>query len=259
MSADSGGRGPYERHAAAIEAETDRLAEAARNAGPDAPVPTCPGWTMTKLVKHVGIIQRWAEHIVRERVQRRISPREVPVTLPGDADGYPDWLAAGARTLAATLRAAEPGDAVWTWAPGGNARFWARRMLHEAAVHRADAEIAHGGEPRFDADVATDGVDELLANLAGAPGVLERLAALDDAGRTLHLHATDAEGGEWMITLSSEGFTWTHGHGKGDVAVRGAAGDLLLLVYGRLAPAGGRFEIFGDRDLLTRWLEATPI
>ncbi|MBB5628289.1 maleylpyruvate isomerase family mycothiol-dependent enzyme [Sphaerisporangium krabiense] len=250
----------YERFIAAAEAETSRMAAAAREAGPEAPVPTCPGWSVTKLLKHLGIVQRWAAHIVGERVQVPVGTRQVPVELPGDPGDYPGWLEDGGRALAATLRAAGPGAPVWSWGPGGTAGFWARRMAHEAAVHRADAEIAAGLAPRFDARLAADGVDEFLGNLGMVPAVAERLAALGEESRTLHFHATDLDGaGEWLVRLTPGGFTWEHGHGKGDVAARGTASDLLLLVYGRSDPASGRVEVLGDEGLLTRWLAATPL
>jgi len=85
---------------------------------------------------------------------------------------------------------------------------------------------------------------------AFAPGVAE----LRGAGESLHLHATDVDG-EWMIELHPDGFRWEHAHGKGTVAVRGRASDLMLLMYGRLsADDGERFTCFGDTELLVRWL-----
>ena len=72
---------------------------------------------------------------------------------------------------------------------------------------------------------------------------------------TVHLHATDDvpdHAGEWMISVADE-VTWSHDHGKGDVAVRGAASDLLLLAWGRLDPAADAFEVFGDGDIAHRW------
>jgi hypothetical protein len=132
-------------------------------------------------------------------------------------------------------------------------------MLHETTVHRLDAEFALGREPRAGAAVAVDGVDEFLGNLAAAGRFATALGELDDEG-TLHLHATDLPGdgaGEWMVTLTPERFTWAHGHGKGDAAVRGTASDLLLLVYGRVPPVDGRYQVFGDQALLGRWLDKT--
>ena len=148
---------------------------------------------------------------------------------------------------------------MWTWAPGGTAGWWARRLVHETAVHRYDAANALGAPFVLDAAVAVDGVDEFLANLPGAaasfaPGAAE----LRGEGETIHFHATDAEG-EWMITLTPEGFTWGHGHGKGDVAARATAADLLLLVYGRLPATSERVQRFGDTELLDRWQQRAAI
>ncbi|WP_424535633.1 maleylpyruvate isomerase family mycothiol-dependent enzyme [Sphaerisporangium viridialbum] len=260
MSVEIEGRWSHEDYCSALEAELGRFAGAVEGADPAAEVPTCPGWTLTKLLKHVGITQRWAEHLVRHRVRERLPSRDVPVTLPDDDKGYPGWLAAGGATLVATLREAGADAEVWSWGADQHAHFWSRRMLHECTVHRADAEIALGREPRVDARVAADGVDELLDNLTAATWVAGALKELGEGGEVLHFHATDVdEGGEWTVTLGPEGFSWEHGHGKGDVAVRGTASDLLLLVYGRLKPADARFEVFGDRDLLARWQRKTAL
>ncbi|GGK76634.1 hypothetical protein Sme01_20700 [Sphaerisporangium melleum] len=246
---------------AALEAEVARLAEVAGGAGLATPVPTCPGWTLGKLLRHVGITHRWAGHIVRERVAAPIRSRDVPVALPADDAEYPGWLADGGTALVAALRDAGPAAPAWSWA--GEPRFqtsgfWARRMLHETTVHRADAEITLGREPRIAADVAVDGVEELLDNLRVAGWIAGRLAELPGGGERLHFHATDAgEAGEWTVTLTPGGFTWERGHGKGEVAVRGAAADLLLLLYGRRRPSEPRFEIFGDQALLDTWLTKT--
>ena len=43
-------------------------------------------------------------------------------------------------------------------------------------------------------------------------------------------------------------------HAKGDVAARGTASDLLLMMWNRITP--DRLDVFGDGDLLTRWQRA---
>lgn len=263
MSVETPGALSYEGYCSAVDAEIARFAEIAVHADPAMPVPTCPGWTVTKLLKHLGIAHRWVEHIVGGRLLVPIPQRDVPVALPSDERAYPGWLAEGGKSMVATLRAAGPDAAVWSWGAGQSSGFWARRMLHETTVHRADAEIALGREPRVDAAIATDGVGEILDNLLAAPWAAGGLTGIGDGGETLHFHATDVEAageGEWMVTLlPGGGYTWEHGHGKGDVAVRGTASDLLLLVYGRLDPLAGRFEVFGDHDLLARWRRHTAI
>ncbi|WP_113698692.1 maleylpyruvate isomerase family mycothiol-dependent enzyme [Nonomuraea lactucae] len=240
-------------YCAHVEREAARLVELVTGAAPAAPVPTCPGWTLADLITHVGTTHRWVIHIVGNRVQERIWSREVPNGLAEGQSGDPAWLADGARRLLATLRSADPDTPVWSWGAGRSAAYWARRMAYELLIHRVDAELALGLEPVVAPATAIDGVDEFLANLPYARWVTRRLAELDAEGATIHLHATDADG-EWTITQGPKGrIDWEHGHAKGDVAVRGPAKDLLLMVYGRRF--AGTLAVFGDRALLDRWLE----
>jgi hypothetical protein len=68
----------------AIVEHTRRLAESAAAAGPDAAVPTTPGWTITDLVEHVGQTQHWVAEIIERRITDPIQlPTEMAV-LPTD-------------------------------------------------------------------------------------------------------------------------------------------------------------------------------
>ena len=248
----------YERYCAATEAEIVGLAALISDADPAAPVATCPEWTLARMTKHLGIVHRWAEYIVRTGAPGRVDQRDIDAGLPATADAYPAWLGDGGTRLVATLRAAGPDAPVWAWGTDQHARWWARRMLHETTVHRADAELALGREPEIDADAAVDGIDEFLALLHYGRRTSGGLAELPSGGETVHLHATDRDG-EWMITLGPDGMTWQRGHGKGSVAVRGPAATLLLFAYGRVRPDDERLTVFGDRDLLATWQEKTAL
>ena len=147
---------------------------------------------------------------------------------------------------------------MWAWGADQHARFWARRMLHETTIHHADALLALGREPAIEAAQAVDGVGEFLENLPHAAYFAPNVKELKGSGESLHFHCTDTEG-EWLIRLQPDGFSWEHGHGKGSVAVRGSASDLLLLVYGRLEPDPERFQVFGEEGVLARWLEHAHI
>jgi uncharacterized protein (TIGR03083 family) len=59
-------------------------------------------------------------------------------------------------------------DPVWAFGEMRPASFWARRMAHETAVHRADAEIAVGRTPDLAPELAADAIDERLGMLSGA-------------------------------------------------------------------------------------------
>ena len=60
----------YERLCSEIVAQTDLLRAHIAMEGADMtlPVPTCPGWNVGQLVRHLGGGQRWAETIVRTGV-----------------------------------------------------------------------------------------------------------------------------------------------------------------------------------------------
>jgi uncharacterized protein (TIGR03083 family) len=250
----------YDRYYAEIEAEAARIAEMARGADLAAPVPTCPGWTLTKLLTHVGRTHRWAGAAVAGRATEAVDPRGLDDGVPPeDLEGRLAWLTGGAARVVQVIREAGPETRVWSWVDEQSAGFWARRMAHETLVHRADACLALGADFAPAPELAADGVSELL-DLIASTKARERKPAFGELagdGQTLHFHATDAglgETGEWLVRLTPGGVVWEHGHGKGEVAVRGTATDLLLVIYRRLPPATPGIEVLGDRRLFDHWL-----
>jgi uncharacterized protein (TIGR03083 family) len=148
---------------------------------------------------------------------------------------------------------------VWTFTGIRPAGFWARRMAHETAVHCADAELAVGREVAISPELGADGIDEWLWLLAEDPD--EPPDQLRGEGQTLHLHATDEgldDAGEWLITRTPEGIAVQAGHAKADVAVRGPAAKLLLVLLRRLPPTEPGVQVLGDQELLGYWLDNTP-
>ncbi|MFI6262674.1 maleylpyruvate isomerase family mycothiol-dependent enzyme [Micromonospora sp. NPDC051006] len=238
---------------------------AAHLAGADlcAPVPSCPGWTLGQLVRHVGAGHRWAEETVRTRASAPL-PDTALRDLSGQEDGDPavlgPWLAEGGVRLADTLRAAGPQAQVWTPLPGrADAAFYARRFTHETLVHRADAALASGVPFTAGETVAVDALDEWM-ELDSLPVMLDlkpERRALFGPGRTVHLHATDVApevDAEWVVDLTGEVGTWRRAHAKAAVAVRGPLTELLLTVYGRRSPHDGTVQVLGDGELLDFWL-----
>jgi uncharacterized protein (TIGR03083 family) len=227
----------------ALRSEGAALADAARR-GLGPAVPACPGWDVADLVRHTGMVHRHKTEIVRGRLAG--PPRPWPPPLPPD-DELLGWYEAGLAELATLLEQEDPATRVWTWyRPDQTVGFWRRHMAHETAIHRVDAQSAHGEPEPVASDLAVDGVDELL-DVMLAPGLDGE--AVGGRGESLHLHATDAEG-EWLLRLLPAGVEVERGHGKGDAAARGTASDLHLFLYGRV-PAS-RLETFGDPALLAR-------
>jgi uncharacterized protein (TIGR03083 family) len=244
---------------AALVEETAAFGELIRGADPATPVPTCPGWTLRQLFRHVGRGNRWAAQIVADRRDTALDPRDVgDGKPPDDEDAAIDWLNAGAQLILDAVDAVGPDTDVWTFIGPRPAQWWIRRRVHEATVHRADAAIAVGTDFALAPDVAADGIDEWLERVA-----VEANAESSplDAGRTLHLHATDdglGAAGEWTITGTDDGIAWSHEHGKGDAALRGGAKGLLLAVVRRQTAADGGLEVFGDTAVWDGWLDRTP-
>ena len=226
-----------------ITAQARALADAARATPFDARVPSCPEWDVAKLLRHTGTAHRCACGVWPSRAP--LSPRVVPLAIPDDGDGLPDWLEAGAAELVATLGATDPDEACWSWIDDHHVRFWARRMACETVVHRWDGQTAAGAPEPIDGALAVEGIDEHLANL---PFVAPDAVA--GSGETLHLHCTDRDG-EWLLTRTPGGLEVLREHAKGDIALKGPASALYLLLVGRV-PASA-LEVFGDPEALDRW------
>ncbi|HEY1643020.1 MAG TPA: maleylpyruvate isomerase family mycothiol-dependent enzyme [Streptosporangiaceae bacterium] len=148
----------FSRYLDCLAAEFARL-RAAVPADLAAAVPTCPGWTVADLTRHVGRMYLHQSLCIRDRAEPEPWPppglaAEEPVTL----------LDRGYAALAAQFAAHGPADPAGCWfTPGQTVGFWARRMAQETVIHRIDAELSTGRVVgQVPADLATDGIDELL-------------------------------------------------------------------------------------------------
>lgn len=249
----------HDRYCTEIAAQAELLRATITDADMTAPVASCPGWNVGQLVRHLGGGQRWAEEVVRTRAAEPVADRQFR-----DLDAYVNedpavlgpWLTEGAERLAETLREAGPDARLWTPVDGGTTSFYARRFVHETAIHRSDSTLALGAEYVLDPEVAIDGLDEWM-ELGSLPmhfDVHPWMRELLGPDRTLHFHATDAPG-EWLVDLTGDSITWRRGHEKATVAVRGPLTELLLLIYKRRPVESAEVEIFGDTKLLDFWLE----
>lgn len=212
----------------------------------DAPAAACPGWAVRDLIAHHDGVLRFVT------AQLRATPGSdiVPFDPPDDDVPPIGSFASAADALLAELVATDPAEHRPNWADQPTAAFWFRRMAQEAVVHRWDVEAAHTTPAPIDPALAADGVSEF----GDVYLVHAKRRGIVGAGESVHLHATDpdleAGTGEWMFTFGPEGVDVEHTHGKGDMAVRGPAEQLLLFVWNRRPVA---VECFGDPDPLTWW------
>src|SRR3984885_2880484 len=185
-------------HIDALRTQGTLLADAAERAGLDAAVPPCSPWLVKDLLRHTGYIHRWAaRHLTERPAQILDGPPEAEILTEGPADPrLLSWFLSGHATLVQTLQDADPtlDCAAFMPAPSPLA-FWARRLAHKTAIHRADAESAAGAAPEYPADFAADGIDELIVGF-GRRRKYQPAAGVD--GGRLRGAAADT-GDEWLI------------------------------------------------------------
>jgi uncharacterized protein (TIGR03083 family) len=237
-------------HVRIVGHEAARLVAVARQGPLDAPVPGCPGWDVARLTGHLGRVHRWATASVTGRAE----PDGTTLERPPSGDAVVDWAEAAIAPLLDALRAAPvPGAWNFVGADDTDGSFWPRRMAVETSIHRWDVEDAVGGAAEtspLDAALAAEGIGEGFTlmyprHLAGRDGI--------GIGGSLHVHTADVEG-EWMVRTDDGVYRAEPGHQKGDVALRGPASSVLLVLYRRLRPGDGGTEVLGDAAVLDRWL-----
>jgi uncharacterized protein (TIGR03083 family) len=135
------------------------LRTAASSADLDAQVPSCPGWTVSDLVFHVGEVYLHKVAIMRTGKW----PEDWP---PPELAREPKLalLDRGYAELTETFAELGPEAFAVTWIDDNQTvAFWIRRMAQETVIHRMDAQLAAGlpVSPARD-DLAIDGVDEVL-------------------------------------------------------------------------------------------------
>lgn len=227
------------------------LAGAAAAAGPDAAVPTCPGWRIGDLLRHTGMVHRWAAAFVAER-----HTEYRPAAGDPDLDGAAllDWFREGHGLLVDALSNAPDDLDCWTFLPAASPlAFWARRQTHETAVHRADAESALGEPGPVPQRLAADGVDELLCAFHGR----RRSPVRTDAPKVLRVRTTDT-GDVWTVRLSAEPpRAERSSEGPADCELSGPAGRLHLVLWNRLPLTAVTLD--GDADIARLWREKSAI
>jgi uncharacterized protein (TIGR03083 family) len=247
----------FERHCAEIVTQTSLLIGHLAGADVSVPVPSCPGWNVSQLVRHVDGGQRWAREIVATRASE--PPSDIALRdLSTATNDHPDTLAASlaeaAKALAATLTDCGPDAQMWCPVDGGGSAFYARRFTYETAIHRADAALALGVSYTLEPDVAADGIDEWM-ELGCLPFHFEVhpwMRELLGPGRTIGLHATDTDA-HWLLDLTGDVIAWRRADEPAAAEVLAPVTDLLLTIYRRRGVAG--LEVTGDAKLVEFWLE----
>ena len=239
--------------------EQNRLfTETVLSAEPRTPIPTCPGWTMLQLMRHVGRSERWAAQIVSTNADISLDPRTVPNGRPpDDSDGAREWLLASPEVLLEAVEHIGGGDVpVATFVGLRPARWWIRRLLHETTVHRADAVLAVTEEYELAPDVAADGIDEWLERLTEIPW---RGDLPIEEGKLVTLVASDIDTA-WTMQGLGKGLRLSRNDRESlmGVQVSGSVTGLLLTLMRRGDADENKCRVEGDTNLWTTFLALTP-
>lgn len=239
----------HQQHCDALQAEIAGFAAILDDTDVDTDVPTCPGWSVEDLARHLGRVHRWATQLVSELTPVRIGPTR---STDGAADSR--WILDGGSILLETLRRTDPDLPMWAWGRDQHVRFWSRRQLHETLVHRIDLEMALGLEPTALPTVVSDAIDEHLDNLAPAASFSPPIAELrGSAGRIALRDTTTAR--RWTITVDP----FAEDLGDDDRPVDAELGSdglgLLEVLYRRRSIDDIDGALQGDGALLRFWLD----
>lgn len=197
----------------------------------DAHVPTCPEWNVAKLTIHTGQHHRWVASAIRGRG----TPPEMPGKPGLRGAELVDWFRSGWSDLADLLEGSNDDDPAWTWWTRQDVGFWRRRTALETLVHRWDAQNATGTPTSLDAELAADGVDEMLTVM-----VPDMDATYGGKPATVGLQATDA-GAAWVLVLRPGEIPEVARSDDGlpdevQAIAAATAHDLCLFLWGRLGP-----------------------
>ncbi|MEO3742762.1 maleylpyruvate isomerase family mycothiol-dependent enzyme [Plantactinospora sp. B5E13] len=234
----------------ALRTEGPTFEAAITEASPDLRVPSCPDWTVTDLIHHLGSVYQWVRGVVGRGNTGVPDRRTVPEGLPTGPAAV-EWWRTEYDQLMAVLDRLDPEAPAWNWAPQPKkVGFWHRRMAHETAVHRWDAQMAvAAGEP-LEAKLAADGISEVLdtwlpagrrASEQGWHGVVQLVAA--DAGQEWYLRLR----GTGVALLDTDTILDTDDH-HARAHLSGTASDLLLALWGRVG--FDALDVAGDASLL---------
>lgn len=212
---------PLAAHLEGLRAALLALVRYADRAGPDAPVPTCPGWVVRDVVEHTGQAHRSTAALLRgEEPGARVEMGGDPM----------EWLRDGAIELVEAL----------TRAPQ---EFLARRACHVTTLRAVDALAAalgrapDPGETWIGTDLAVDGIDEVLTELTTRP--TSRLRSADES--VLVVDPGDAADW-WLVRIGPHPAVARRGSGPrpevpaADWVLDGSAVRLYLALWDRGTP-----------------------
>lgn len=234
-------------HLALINSETDRFIAVLRDVDPQAPVPTCPEWTAADLLWHLTEVHAFWAHILASGAVTDEESEQVEAGNPARLDdraAVVELLEAETAALVGELAAREDAQPAWSWFAADQTVGFTRRMqMHEATMHRVDAEAAAGvASAPITLEVAADGIAHAIDVMLAWWGTLPGFTFEPSAG-VVELRPSDAEprlvvGGRWRGTGQSgksydePGITFAS-EAEPVATISGSAEELYRWLWGR--------------------------
>lgn len=235
---------PYEVHVDAIEQEAELIGELAER-GLKVAIRNSPGWDLEALLLHLA-----------DSFERAVAQLEVPdqaakaVTRVQPAGSALGSFEESRLALVSALRDHDPADPCWNSVGEDlTVGFLARRLAHESAIHRIDAEVARGAATTIDPELAADGVDERLFVVLAHHS---EGGEMPELGGSICLICSDRDAA-WSIDASRGRFRVRAGRGPADAAVVATASDLFCFAWSR--PTIRPLQVTGRMAVVEAWQE----
>lgn len=234
-------------HLQLIQAETGRFIDVLRDVDPTGPVPTCPEWTASDLLWHLTEVHGFWARILASGALTDDDSEKVEAQKPArpdDPESVITLLEREMEALVAELTAREDAEPAWSWfATDLTVGFTRRMQVHEATMHRVDAELTAGvASAPITVEVAADGIAHGIEVMLAWWGTNPGFEFHPTAG-VVELRPSDAEprlvvGGRWRGTGQSgkaydvPGIQFTTG-GEPVATISGTAEELYRWLWGR--------------------------
>ncbi|GAA1662043.1 hypothetical protein GCM10009830_04080 [Glycomyces endophyticus] len=185
------------------------------------------------LARAVGHSNLFTAACVTEWTGGDTPPDGAPPLAPQDRGELLKWLEGTAELLVMSLDV-DADTPAWGHFTPPNAGYWQRSIAVETMLHRWDAQQTVGLAAPLDPDLASAGVSEVLEVLAPKMIGVGKAWPPDAC---VKFNATDTD--DW----------WIYGPGDPVAEVHSTAGNLLLMLWGRMHKDHPSLVWEGDRTL----------
>jgi hypothetical protein len=253
----------YEDVIAWITDDAAEMASLLREAEPDQPVSSCPGWNAADLSHHMAVgFSAWYPYNISTPADQW-TPDGLMARIGQVGDDHRTNVALFESGVDEFITCCVESDLdVPTWAFGGvePGRWWIRRAGTELTVHLTDAAGIHGRRssttPERHAEAIDEVTTEVFPRLAAVKATMSAMTGADPSAPTppessVTLVADDVDR-DWTLASLDGSASATRGR-SGVVAAtgQGSSADVLAWLHGR--PLTAPLTIDGAPAVLDGW------